>query len=129
MTMTSQFFEMTSSSIFFYIFFVFLVKFNYWGKFYVDVITGSGVMTISSYKGLTRNPEVANTPVSVLPNIWRLGRVSNTKFGTNLSNKMLLNGAKCQGYSFYCLWAIKRKPIREGGRWGKITPPTPRRLG
>ena len=30
-------------------------------------------MTIFSYKGLTRNPEIENTPVWILPNIWRLG--------------------------------------------------------
>ena len=54
------------------------------------------VMTNSFYKGFTRNPETW-----VLPNIWRLGRVKNTKFSTNVSNKMLLNAAKCQGYSFY----------------------------
>ena len=48
---------------------------------------------------LTRNPEIGN--VCVLPNIWRLGQVTDTKFGTNVSNKMLLNTAKCQNYSFY----------------------------
>ena len=52
------------------------------------------------YKGLTRNPEIGNTPLWVLPNICRLGRVKITKFGMNLSHKMLLNAAKCQGYSF-----------------------------
>ena len=30
-----------------------------------------------------------------------MGRVKDTKFGTNVSNKMLLSAAKCQGYSFY----------------------------
>ena len=67
-------------------------------------------MTISFYKGLTRKPEIGNTPVCVLPNIWRLGRVRNTKFGMNISNKMLLNAAKCQGYSFYPVSVIKGKP-------------------
>ena len=38
---------------FFWRCFVFLVKFSYWSKFYVNIITGSGVMTISFYKGLT----------------------------------------------------------------------------
>ena len=32
------------------------------------------------------------------------------KFGTNVSNKMLLNAAKYQGYSFYCFWVIIGKP-------------------
>ena len=69
-------------------------------------MTGSGVMTIVVYKGLTRNPEF----VWVLPNIWRLGPVRDTKFGTNVYNKMLLNVAKCQGYSFVGFWVIKGKP-------------------
>ena len=35
---------------------------------------------------MTRNPEIRNTPVWVLPNIWRLRRVKNTKFDTNLTD-------------------------------------------
>ena len=62
-------------------------------------------MTISFYKGLNRNLEVGNTLVCALHNIWRLESVKYTKFGTNISNKMLLNAAKCQHYSFYQLWA------------------------
>ena len=34
---------------------------------------------------------------------------------------MLLNAAKCQGYSFYLFWVIRGKPTG-----GKITPPPPR---
>ena len=83
-TMTSKFVDMTSSSIFFY------VKFSYWFKFHVNIITGSVVMTSFLYKGLTRNPEIGNTPLRVLPNIWRLRRVRDTKFGTNVSKKLLL---------------------------------------
>ena len=98
-----------------------LVKFSYWSKFYVNIITGSGIITIFFYKGLTRNPEIGNTPVWVLPNIWRLGRVMDTKFGTNVSNRMLLNAAKFQGYSFYRFWVIKGKPTGGGS---KILPHT-----
>ena len=105
---------------FFWRCFVSLVKFSYWSKFHVNIITGSGIMTIFFYKGLTRNPEIGNTPVWVLPNICRLGRVMDTKFGTNVSNRMLLNPAKFQGYSFYRFWVIKGKP---SGWQGKITPP------
>ena len=65
------------------------------------------------YKGLTRNSKIENTPVWVWFNIWRLGRVSNTKFGTNVSNKMLLNAAKCR------FFVIKGKPTGRG-----FTPPT-----
>ena len=109
--MTSQFVNMASSSNFFDGFLgKIFVKFNYWFKFHVSIITGSGVMTIFFYKGLTRNPEIRNTPVWVLPNICRLGEVRNTKFGTNVTNEMLLNAAKCWGYSFYRFWVIKVKP-------------------
>ena len=90
--------------------FVSFLKFSYWSKFHVNIIAGSGVMTISFYKGLSRNPEFGNTPIRVLSNVWRLGWVRNTKFDTNVSNQMLLNAAKCQGYSFYRFWVIKGKP-------------------
>ena len=46
-----------------------LVKFSYWSKFHVNIIIGSEIMTISFYKGLTRNLEIGNTPFWVLPNI------------------------------------------------------------
>ena len=99
---------------FFWRCFVSLVKFSYWSKFHVNIMTGSGIMTIFLFKGLTRNPEIVNTPVWLLPNIWRLGRVMNTKFGTNISNRMLLNAAKFQRYSFYRFWVIKG---RSTGGW------------
>ena len=111
---------------FFWRCFVSLVKFSYWSKFHVNIITGSEIMTIFFYKGLTRNPEIGNTPVWVLPNIWRLGQVMDTKFGTNVSNKILLNAAKFQGYSSYRFWVIKGKPTSGG----EITPlPLPPKLG
>ena len=56
-------------------------KFRYWSNIYVNIITGSGVITIFVDKGLTRNPETKDTPVRILPNIWRLGQVRYTKFG------------------------------------------------
>ena len=71
--------------------------------FNVNIITGSGVVTIFLYRGLTRNPEIGNIPIWVLPNIRRLGQVRATKFDTNVSNAMLLNAAEYQGYNFYCL--------------------------
>ena len=85
-----------------------LVKFSYWPKFHVNIMTG--VTKIFAYKGLTRNLEIVNTPVWVLPSILRLGQVRDTKFGPNVSNKMLLNGLKCTGYGFYRFWVIKWKP-------------------
>ena len=102
--------------------FVSLVNFSYCSKFHVNIIIffGSGVMTISFYKGLTRNPEIGNTIVWVLPNIWRLGQVRNTKFGTNISNKMLLDAAKCQGYRFYISELSRENKPTEGL---KLPPP------
>ena len=99
-------------------YFVFLIMFSYWSMFHVNIITGCKVMTILFYKGLAWNPDLGNTTVWVLRNIWRLAWVRNTKCDTNVSNKMLLNAAKYQGYSFYHFWVIKVKPT---GR-GKITP-------
>ena len=102
--------------------FVSLSKFSYWYKFHVNTIIGSGIMSILSYKGLTRNLEIGNTSVWVLPNIWRLGRAMDIKFGTNSSNRMLLSAAKCQCYSFYRFWVIKGKPT--GGGVKLLLPPT-----
>ena len=62
-----------------------------------------------------------NTHIKVLPNIWGLGQVRDTKFGTNVSNEKLLNAAKCQGYSFYCFFEAIN-PIQDGGTF--LSPPT-----
>ena len=80
--------------------FISLVILSFLSKFHVNIITGSGAMRSSFYKELTRNPGIGNTPVWVLLNIWRLEQVKNTNFDMNVSNKMLLNVTKCQGYSF-----------------------------
>ena len=77
-------------------------------------LIGSGVLTISFYKRLTGNPETGNTTVWVLPNIWEVGRVRDTKFGANIFNER-------QGYSFYRFWVIKGKSTGGGV---KILPPS-----
>ena len=105
---------------FFWRCFVSLVKCSYWSKFQVNIIPGSGVMSIFFSKGLTINLEIRNTPTWVLPNIWRLVRVRDTKFGTNVSNKMIVNAAKCQRYSLYHIWVIKGKAT--GGTYPTPTP-------
>ena len=54
----------------------------------------------------------------------RLSFDTDTKFDMNVSNKTLLNDAKCQGYSFYYFYAIKGKPTAgEGGSGLKKPPP------
>ena len=104
--------DKTSSSIFLKLLSISLVKFSYWSKFLVNIITGSGVMAILIYKEL-KSQIIGNIPIWVLPNNWRLKQVRNTKFGMNVSKKMLLNAAKCQGYTFYHFWVIKEKPTVE----------------
>ena len=64
-----------------------LSMFSYWSRFHVNIMTGSGVLAIFVYKGLTRSPKIGNSPVWILPNILRLGRVRKTKSGTNVSKK------------------------------------------
>ena len=111
MTMTLQFPDMTSSSIFLGCLVSFL---NFLLSIFVSVVSF-----------LTKNPEIGNTPIWVLPNIWKLRRVSDTKFG---SDEMLPNPAKCQVYSFYRFWVIKGKPTGQGGNCPPPTPPPPPRL-
>ena len=106
--------------IFFEVVLFLLSTFIYWSKFHVNIIIGFGVMIISFCK--ERNSEIRNTPVWVLPNILRMGRVRDIKFEADVSKKMLANATKCQSYSFYRFWVIKRKPTRGGD---KITPPPP----
>ena len=77
-------------------------------------MTGSGVISSFIYKDLSRNPEIGNIPFWIFPNIYRLRRVSDTNFGTNISNKKLLNAAKCQSYSFYRFLVLKENQQRRG---------------
>ena len=121
MTMTRQLLNTTSSSKFFDVVLFLLSR----------LVTGLCFQSVSSLvlelwqfsliKEFTRNLVIGNTPVWVLPNIWRLEWVMDTKFGTNVSNKMLLNVAKLQSYSFYGFWVIKGKLTGGGGI--KLPPP------
>ena len=93
----------------FFVWFLF-VNFSYWFKFYVNILTGSGVMTIFFFEGLTRNLEIGNIIVWDFLNIWRLGKASNIKFARNISNEIILNASKFQSYSFYLVWVFTFKP-------------------
>ena len=95
-----------------------LVKFIYWFKFHVNIITGSGVTTICFYKGLTRNPEIGNTPVWVWPNIWRLGRVRTPLIKCYL----MLQYVRVTAFTFSEL-------LRENQQGVKLPPPLSPRLG
>ena len=87
-----------------------LVTFSYWSKFHISIMTGSWVMTIFVNKEITTNRKIRYTHSCFLPNISRLDGVKDTTFGANVSNKQMINVAKCQGYSFYRFWVIKGKP-------------------
>ena len=90
-----------------------------------SLVTGPSFMSISllvlelwQFLFIRNWPEIWKSE-KIMPNIWRLEQVKDTKFGMNFSNGMLLNVAKCQGYSFYCFWVIKEKPTWQC----KIPPP------
>ena len=110
MTMTSQFTVITSASNFFDVV-LFLLS---------GLVTGPSFMSISSlvlelwqFSFIRDWPEIRKSeiPPSEFCPISGLGQDMDTKFDMNFSNRMLLNAAKFQGYSFYLFWVIKRKPI------------------
>ena len=102
--------------------FVSVINFSYWAKFHVSIITGSGVITFFCYKGWPEIQKSEIHPSEFCPisgewdelGIPYLARVS----------VMLMNAAKCQVYSFYRFWVIKRKPTRGGEGGGNSLPPT-----
>ena len=119
--MKPQISNMTSPSSFFDVI-LFVLSNLATGPSFVSISSISyGIMRIFFYKGLTRNLEIGITPW-VLRNIGRLGPVMDTKFGTMVSNRMLLNAAKLQGYSFSRFWVIKEKTT-EGGHKIIVRPP------
>ena len=92
MVMTSQFVGMMSSLDFFNIILCLFSSLVNDPSFIWILSVALELWQFSSFiKGLTRNPEIRNTLIWVLPDIWRLEWLGDTKFGTNASNKMLLN--------------------------------------
>ena len=69
---------------------------------------------------MTRNPEIGNTCIWVRLNIWILTQETNTKFGSNVSDEMLPDTAKCQGCSFYRFWFLKGKKQLEWLTYPKL---------
>ena len=90
---------------------VYLVKFSYWSKFHVSIITGFRIMTIFLYKGLNRNPEIGNTSLWVLANTWRLGRVRipNLEGICLMKCYGMLQNASVKGFGVI-------NPIQDGGQ-------------
>ena len=120
MTMKSQFSYMTSSSNFFDVV-LFLLS---------SVVPGPSFMSISSlvqelwqFLFIRDWRKIRNWkyPRPSFVQYLETGTSKDTKFGMNVSNKMLLNAEKCQGSSFYRFWVIKGKLT--GGV--KFSPPLP----
>ena len=80
------------------------------------LVTGPSFMLISllvlelrQFSFIKTWPEIRKSeiPKSEISGDW--GQVWDTQFGVNVSNEMLLNAPKCQGYTFYRFW-VKGKP-------------------
>ena len=114
MTIMSQLADLILLSIFFWRCLVSLVRFGYWSY--------SVVLVIFGYKGLSRNPETRNIPVWFLSNIWRLEKIKDAKFGTNISNKMLMNAVKCQFLPYFSYQEkTSRGVLAHRKSWGRCT--------
>ena len=74
-------------------------------------------MKIFVYKGLTRNPEIGNTSISIFSNLWRLGQVRDNKFDKNVSNKMLLNAVISRLTAFIISELLKENQQGGGEGW------------
>ena len=97
--------------------FVCRVNFSYWFKFHVNIITGSRIITIFFYKGLTTNLEIGNTHDWVLPNIgdWdKLGIPNLTKMSL-IKCYWMLQYARVTTFTVSELF-------RENHQGGKINP-------
>ena len=108
--------------------FVFLVKFSSWSKFHVNIITGSGIMTIFFYKGLTRNPEIGNTPSQFCPisGDWCKLWIPNLERMSLIEYCWMLQNSKVTAFTVFELLRENYGKIIKGkllwGAWGKITP-------
>ena len=89
MTKTSQLSE--NSSIFFFDLTVFLSS---------SLVTSSNFMSISCLYRIDQKSGNCKYPSLGSIQYLESGQVRNAEFGPNVSNKMLLNAPKFQGYSF-----------------------------
>ena len=119
--MTSQFAKMTSSSIFFDVVLCFLSSLD--GASFKSI--SSLVLELRQFTFIRDGQKIQKSKkkkILVLPNIWRLEQVRDTKFGTDIFNEMLLNAAKCQGSTFTVSEVLREN---QQGREGVKLPPFP----
>ena len=98
---------------FFWCCFVSLAKFRYWSKFHVIIITGSEVITIGIYKGLSRNPKIGNVLVSVFPKIWKLRQVRDKNLARIFLMKCYYMLQNTRATAFTVFELLRKKPQRE----------------
>ena len=104
---------------FFWCCFVSLVKFSYWSKFHVNIITGSGIMTIFFYKELTRYPEIRNTPeFCPIPGDWGELWIPNLARMSLMEHYWMLQNCRVTACTVFEL-------LTENQLGGKISPPPP----
>ena len=115
--MTSQFSDRTSSLNFFSHCFVSQVKFSYWSKVHVNIITGSGVMTIYFYKGLTRNLKIGNTPSEFCPitGNWEVLWIPNLLRTSLIKCYWMLQNTVVTGSIVFKLWRENQQGRGGGG--------------
>ena len=125
MTMTSNFLTWEVIVNFFWLFFFSLVKFSYWSKFHVNIITGSGVMTISFYKRFTRNPEIGKNPrrsfaqyLETGASEWRIAKLARTSL---IKCYWILQNARVTAFTV-------SKLLRENQQEDEITRPPPTQI-
>ena len=111
---------------FFKLCFIYLVKFSYWSKFNVSIITGSRIIIIFFYKEFTRNLEIGNTPVWFLLKIWRLRPFRATKSGnlvrvSLIESYWMLQNARVTAFTISELL----RENQQGGKGGERIPPPP----
>ena len=106
MKMTSQFADMTSSSNFVDVV-LFLMLISVTGPSFISI--SSLVLELWQFSFIRDWPEIRKLKISPSEFCPVSGDWGDLRI-PNVSNKILLNAAKCQCYSFYHFWVVKRKP-------------------
>ena len=118
--MTSQFSDTTSSSTFLTLF-VSLVRFSYWSKFHVNIITGSGVMTIFFIRNWPeiRKAEIPTSEFCPISGDWGQWGIPNIARTSLIKCYWMLQNGSVTAFTVSEL-------LRKTNSGGKITPSPPR---
>ena len=94
--------------------FVSPVKFSYWSRFHVNIITGSGVIIIFFNKGLTRNPEIPPSEFCPLSEDWGKLGIQNLARMSLIKCYWMLQNARVTGFTISELLRGKTTKQRRG---------------